>query len=218
MNTRFLVLTGGFIGLVIAGVVGWWLVSPLFINQTVDEAFPVSEQAAPIADETATEQPTMTIPDEEELAQLPALTREALEATAMVEALDMPDTEMDDPMPEEVAAGPEAVVNGQFAKINDSYDASGTATIYHLPEGNHILRLEDFNVTNGPALRVLLATNTNPATSEELGDYLDLGALKGNVGNQNYDIPGDVDISQYQSVVIYCEPFHVVFSYASLDI
>ena len=217
MNTRFLIITGGVVGLVIAGVIGWWLASPLFINQTVDEEFPVSEQAAPIADETPTEQPT-TAPDEEEVAQLPAPTREALEATAMVEAEDMPDTEMDDPMPEEVAAVPEALLNGQFGKVNDSYDATGIATIYQLPEGNHILRLEDFEVTNGPALRVLLATSPNPATSEELGDYVDLGALKGNIGNQNYDIPADIDISQYQSVVIYCEPFHVVFSYASLDI
>ncbi|MEM8535361.1 MAG: DM13 domain-containing protein [Chloroflexota bacterium] len=217
MNMRFLAITGGVVGLVVAGVIGWWLASPLFINQTVDEGFPISEQAAPVADETPTEQPT-TAPEEDEVAQLPAPTREALEATAMVEAEDMPDTEMDDPMPEEAAVVPEVILNGQFGKVSDSYDATGNATIYQLPEGNHILRLENFEVTNGPALRVLLATSPNPATSEELGDYVDLGALKGNIGNQNYDIPADIDISQYQSVVIYCEPFHVVFSYASLDI
>jgi hypothetical protein len=46
--------------------------------------------------------------------------------------------------------------------------------------------------------------------------YLDLGSLKGNLGNQNYDIPAGTDINQFKSVVIYCLPFHVVFSTADL--
>ncbi len=48
-------------------------------------------------------------------------------------------------------------------------------------------------------------------------DMIDLGSLKGNVGDQNYEIPADVDLSEYQSIVIYCQPFHVVFSIATLN-
>ena len=55
-----------------------------------------------------------------------------------------------------------------------------------------------------------------PAPSLGLvANEIHLGALKGNVGNQNYDIPADVDLSEYRSVVIYCVPFHVVFSTAA---
>jgi hypothetical protein len=60
---------------------------------------------------------------------------------------------------------------------------------YPLSDGAQVLRFEDFSATNGPDLHVLLATNPAPASRVDLGDYLDLGSLKGNVGNQNYDIP-----------------------------
>jgi hypothetical protein len=78
------------------------------------------------------------------------------------------------------------------------------------------LRLEDFSVTNGPDLHVLLAENPSPPDHDSLGMYLDLGSLKGNLGDQNYDIPAGTDINQFKSVVIYCLPFHVVFSTADL--
>jgi hypothetical protein len=50
-----------------------------------------------------------------------------------------------------------------------------------------------------------------------MAGYLDLGSLKGNIGNQNYEIPAGTDISEYQSVVIYCLPFHVIFSTATIS-
>ena len=81
-----------------------------------------------------------------------------------------------------------------------------------------MLRLEDFSVTNGPRLHVYLSNHPNPTgSSQTRGDgYTDLGGLKGNKGNQNYDIPEYVDISEANSVVIYCVPFRVVFSVAPL--
>jgi hypothetical protein len=96
------------------------------------------------------------------------------------------------------------------------HQGSGQATIYQLPEGGHVLRFEEFDVTNGPDLHVILVKNPSPVSSADVGDdYIDLGSLKGNIGNQNYDIPAGVDLSQYQSVVIYCVPFHVVFATAT---
>ena len=79
--------------------------------------------------------------------------------------------------------------------------------------------LEDFNVTNGPDLRVLLANVPDPGDRDELtaGGYVELDKLKGNVGSQNYPIPETVDLAEVRSVVIYCRPFNVVFAVATLD-
>ena len=73
-------------------------------------------------------------------------------------------------------------------------------------------------MTNGPALHVYLSRHEDPDSPGEVKDlgFVDLGDLKGNRGNQNYPIPSDVDIAGYNSVVIYCKPFNVVFSVASL--
>ena len=106
---------------------------------------------------------------------------------------------------------------GSFTEIDAVHKAEGTATIYDSGDGERILRLENFRSTNGPELHVLLTENTEARTFGDVGDnYVDLGRLKGNVGNQNYTIPEDVNLDDYGTVVIYCVPFHVVFSTADL--
>ena len=84
--------------------------------------------------------------------------------------------------------------------------------------GGHLLRLEDFKVTNGPDLRVILSPAADPGSRDEVSasGYVELGKLKGNIGSQNYPIPDDVDVAAQGSVVIYCRPFHVIFSVATL--
>jgi hypothetical protein len=63
-----------------------------------------------------------------------------------------------------------------------------------------------------------LSKHPAPSGRSDIGeDYIDLGSLKGNIGSQNYDIPDNVDLSEYESVVIYCVPFHVVFATAALN-
>ena len=73
-------------------------------------------------------------------------------------------------------------------------------------------------MTNGPDLHVILTPHPNPMSQADVktAGYNDLGKLKGNIGNQNYPISADVDLSAGGSVVIYCLPFHVIFSVASL--
>ena len=112
----------------------------------------------------------------------------------------------------------QAVGMGSFKDADSFHRGSGTATIYRTPDGSEVLRLEDLNVTNGPALHVVLSTHPDPERSEQVKQegYVDLGDLKGNRGNQNYPIPAGVDTSIHQSVVIYCYPFQVVFSVATL--
>lgn len=123
-------------------------------------------------------------------------------------------------MPEMMAAsGPVAVRQGMFRDADSFHKGEGSATLYALPDGSHVLRFEDFRVTNGPDLRVLLVDHPDPQGRSDVSDsgYVELGKLKGNIGNQNYEFPEDVSPGDYGSVVIYCKPFHVVFSVAPLS-
>ena len=108
--------------------------------------------------------------------------------------------------------------SGMFRDADSFHKGSGLATIYRGPDGSLLLRLDDFKVTNGPDLHVVMTSHPDPKNRTELMSetYVDLGKLKGNIGNQNYPIPGNVDVTVQRSVVIYCLPFHVVFSVATL--
>jgi len=110
------------------------------------------------------------------------------------------------------------VVSGTFGVVDAIHKGSGQATIYRLPDGTLVLRLEGFAVTNGPDLFVYLSGHRAPRTSGELhaqGDR-EIAVLKGNVGNQTYALPADLDPAAYRSVVIYCKRFTTVFSTATL--
>lgn len=190
---------------VIAGSFPLW--SPLFRNDVVDEAFPglTAVQREAVRNMPEAERDTLVEMSKENV-QMAADT-----AAAMLE----PDTTMDDAMPE-MPAEPVVIAQGSFIAIDAVHKAEGSATIYEV-EGQRVLRFEDFKVTNGPDLHVFLSKITPTTTFGGLGEaMIELGKLKGNVGNQNYDIPANVDLSQYQSVVIYCVPFKVVFSSAAL--
>ena len=142
-----------------------------------------------------------------------------IETKVMDVAAGMPDKAMEDPMPEAArVARPAVLAQGRLKDADSSHRGSGGVIIYRLSEDAHIVRLEDIKVTNGPALHVLLASHPAPASRADIkGGYLDLGALKGNIGSQNYPIPAGTDVSSYKSVVIYCMPFHVVFATATLE-
>jgi hypothetical protein len=95
---------------------------------------------------------------------------------------------------------------------------SGQALVYQLADGSRILRLQGFEVDNGPDLHVYLVP-VDPVPSSigvENPGSVDLGGLKGNVGDQNYELPADLDLSQFKSVVIWCQPFRVPFIAAPL--
>ncbi len=183
------------IGALIVGVpvlaLGWWLGSPLLFDTEVSEPFPLLAGAI-VPEDTA---------------------QEDVEAE-MKEAAEAPDTETDDGMPP--TAVPVALASGQLEDFDNFHQGSGTATIYQLEDGSHVLRLEGFEVTNGPELHVLLVPDADPQGRDDITGYVDLGGLKGNIGDQNYEIPSGTDVSGYGSVVIYCEPFHVIFSVAIL--
>ena len=108
---------------------------------------------------------------------------------------------------------------GEFKDQDAFHKGSGTATIILGPNGAHLLRLENFDVTNGPELHVILSPSSDPKGRDDVmtSGWADLGELRGNRGNQNYPIPPNVDVSMQGSVVIYCKPFHVVFSVATFE-
>ena len=134
----------------------------------------------------------------------------------MEEAAAMDDAIMNEAMP--VHMEPEAIKRGDFRDADDFHKGSGTATIYRLDDGSHLLRFENFRVTNGPDLRVLLSSAPDVRSRDDLDQagYVELDKLKGNIGSQNYPIPDGVEVGEQVTVIIYCKPFHVLFSVAVL--
>ena len=108
---------------------------------------------------------------------------------------------------------------GAFADADSVHRGSGTATIFELVGGASVLRFTDFQVTNGPDLKVWLVKADVIASSSDVtaSEWVSLGPLKGNKGDQNYLIPEDVSADDFASVVIWCEQFGVLFSAAHLE-
>lgn len=102
-----------------------------------------------------------------------------------------------------------------------AHQTSGRATIYQTPDGKQYLCLTDFTTSNGPDVHVLLGRSDDENLKQELVkdqlDSVEVGSLKGNQGDQNYDLTGSVDLEKYNAVVIYCERFHAVFGLARLE-
>lgn len=123
-----------------------------------------------------------------------------------------------DEVVEETLTVATVVATGTFRDADRAHQGSGTATLVALPGGGHEIQLSDFQVTNGPDLEVWLSAHPDPASSSDVSGnaWLGLGQLKGNVGDQAYSIPAGTDVAAYQSVVIWCEQFGVLFSPAAL--
>ena len=103
----------------------------------------------------------------------------------------------------------------------NAHPTSGRASIYQAPDGKRELRLTDFMTSNGPDVHVLLAQGADENLKQEFVkselNSLELGLLKANQGDQNYELPDSADLTRYDAVIIYCERFHAVFGVAKLD-
>ena len=123
---------------------------------------------------------------------------------------------VNEPAPFTESGGLQPIFTGRF--VGRAHPTSGRATIYEASGGMRRLSLSDFKTSNGPDVHVVLARADDPALDEEILktdlDHVELGSLKGNQGDQNYDIPASVDLKKYNAVVIYCERFHAVFGVA----
>ncbi|MBP9732103.1 MAG: DM13 domain-containing protein [Candidatus Magasanikbacteria bacterium] len=179
------------VGIVALGV-GYWLVSPLFINVRVDESLFTDTDNTNLNEQ---------IDSEAEMREY-----EDYMATAGKDEM------VEESMPEI----PKDFVSATGSFVDVAHEGTGEVQIVNV-DGKYVVRFENLDVLNGPDLRVLLSKSSNVADSKDLGEYVELGKLKGNQGNQNYSVPEDIDVSLYNTVVIYCKPFHVVFNVASLE-
>jgi hypothetical protein len=196
-------------GLAAAALIGWLAfgyfgIHTLFIDDRVDEAAPVFDSGAGVSElagdqiseslaEPITERAAeVDMPDESGVNESePAMSDDALEATILVE--------------------------GSF--VDRSHPTSGRAVVLGDGSEQRFLRFEDFTTDNGPDLNVYLTTADAEAEADEFGrdgTFVDLGDLKGNVGPQNYEIAADVDLAEFDTVVIWCVRFGVAFGAADI--
>jgi Electron transfer DM13 len=108
------------------------------------------------------------------------------------------------------------VESGQFYSI--LHPTEGTATIYQMGGGSRILRLTSFRTSNGPDVHVYMvaAEDAKDAATVEKAGFVDLGVIKGNIGDQNYTLGSDLDLTKYRAVSIWCKRFSVNFGAAAL--
>ena len=181
-----------------------YLLSPLVIDRTVDEPL----RGLTLEDRLLMEKLQSMTPKQVQ-AMTPTKREETLRAMEDLSTR-LPDITLQESQAMDIAQ----MTTGSFRDADGFHKGSGTATIYREGDGAYFLRFENFSVTNGPALYVELVRDPSGDLSR---GAVELGKLKGNKGNQNYEIPEDVDISQFKSAVIWCKTFDVTFSIATFE-
>jgi Electron transfer DM13 len=125
--------------------------------------------------------------------------------------------QVDEAMPATQASSQAQLLeSGHFYSI--LHPTQGVATIYQLGDGSRILRLTNFTTSNGPDVHVYMVASDDAkdAAIVQQAGFIDLGVLKGNIGDQNYQLVSDVDLSKYRAVSIWCKRFSVNFGAAPL--
>ena len=169
------------IAVVIVGGISAYALAPYFTESTVDEDLPTGAIVQSTIDDKTD---VMMMEEEKEKMQM---------------------------MEEEKVVIPVSYA-GNFIGVGDGiHDAQGDAYTIPLEDGSNVLRLENFQSTNGPDLYVYLSTDDNAS------EFINLGELKANRGNQNYEIPDDANLDKYNKVLIWCKAFGVLFGSAELS-
>ena len=204
---------------IIAGAVVYYLTSPLFISTEVNEPLPTS------AVQSGSFQRFVAMNEEEKMQvakQMSSQERDEIMSVAarvnnsLDEPMDQTLLQQQQPQPQNnttstTNTGQDTLRTGTFVGVGDGiHNAEGIAKVVQLQDGNNILRLENLHVTNGPDLYVYLATDKSAS------DFVSLGKLKANNGNQNYIIPSETDLTKYDTALIWCRPFSVLFGSAEL--
>ena len=201
---------------VVAVVLVWFQPQTLLFDTVVEEDLP-GLATAPATDDLAQDAEADTPRSVDDDADAPA--------EGAADDDDAPEAPTDDDT--EVAAdgadgaapppppGPIELASGTFGSLG-RYTTTGTARLIELEDGERYLRLEDFETTNGPDLFVYLSTGAADGATGFTEGFVDLGVLSGNIGDQNYLIPADVDVDRFPTVVIYCKRFSSPFGAAAL--
>jgi hypothetical protein len=202
---------------IIVGAGAYYLASPLFISTEVNEPIPTS------AVQSESFQRFIAMNEEEKMQTAkqmnPQERDEIMSAAARVnnslnEPMDQTLLQQQPPNTTSTAnTRQDTLRTGSFVGAGDGiHNAEGMAKVIPLEDGSNILRLENLRVTNGPDLYVYLATDKSAS------DFVSLGKLKANNGNQNYNIPSQTDLTKYETVLIWCRPFSVLFGSAELAV
>ena len=112
------------------------------------------------------------------------------------------------------ASSAQALASGTFPSV--LHPTEGTATVYRLGDGSRVLRFTNFKTSNGPDVHIYMVA-ADDAKDHATGlhsDFIDLGVINGNVGEDNYSIGPDVDLSKYRTVSVWCKRFSVNFGAA----
>ncbi len=191
-------------------IVNWWLISPYFVDDVVNEEF-----SASISDQLGTggETPVTTTTTEAGAITTTTgtpTTTEAGQGSGETTTTETPTTEAPPP------SGPVLLGAGQFVGLA-GHSGTGDAGIFQNPDGSLVLRFENFDIQNGPDLEVYLVPG---ADQTRLADgSIHLGELKGNVGDQNYEIPPGFQLAPGPyTALVWCEAFSVEFVGATIDI
>jgi Electron transfer DM13 len=126
---------------------------------------------------------------------------------------------VDEALPPTQTAAPspaQALESGTFYGV--LHPTEGTATIYRMGDGTRVLRFTNFKTSNGPDVHVYMvaADDAKDSASVLRAGFIDLGTIKGNIGDQNYALGADVDLSKYRAVSVWCKRFSVNFGAAPL--
>lgn len=180
-----------------------YTISPLLINTVINEPLPPSSVSSDF-------QRFMNMTEDEKIEAANNMTQKQKEIIMTVAAKDN-NTVSENLSVATMSASSNETLIGNFVGAGDGFhNAEGVAKIIQLADGTDILRLENFKATNGPDLYVYLSTDKTNA------DIVNLGRLKGNIGNQNYLIPAGTDITKYNTALIWCRAFSVIFGSAQL--
>ena len=195
--TRTKIIIGVIIAIIVVPL-AVYTVSPLFISTEVNEPLPVLASAEFQRFMNLTEEGRIQAADNmSQQEKNSIMIMAAKENSTVNESIDTK------------VAGQETdtsrnMLSGKFIGVNDGiHNAEGVAKVIALDDGTSVLRLENFKATNGPDLYVYLATDKSAS------DIVNLGRLKGNIGNQNYPIPAGTDLTKYNTALIWCKAFSV---------
>jgi hypothetical protein len=195
--TLFAVAAGA--AVLVAGVaVALALFQPwkLWVDEKVDEAAPAGARVITITPTTAAPAAPTTI------------------APAAPSAPSAPAT----PAPASTIVPPTTAPPAASMFVSLDHTTRGNVVLLADAARQRFLRFEELDTSNGPDLKVYLSTNPIDGPEGQFDDdFVDLGRLQGNVGNQNYAIPADVDLARFRSVVIWCDRFNSAFGAAALS-
>lgn len=172
----------------------WLTVAPYFVDETVDDAFPVAV-GAPDGGEPTAPAVTSTV----------AAPPQAAAVEAAAPTTPAPTTVVPTTVAPTVPAAPVKVSTGQFVGL-DGHQGRGEAAIYRQPDGSLFVRLQDFEVSNGPGLTLYLVPG---AGADRPDGGLNLGPMRGNRGNQNFGIPAGTAVDGPHTILVWCQPFAV---------